>query len=137
PSCGKDAERETDTMDTFVESSWYFARYPSYDNQNAMVDERSNYWMPVDQYIGGIEHAILHLLYARYFTKCLEKLGKITFKEPFKKLVTQGMVCHETYQGKESKKYYFPNDIKNIDGKFFGNNEEEIIVGQSVKMSKS
>lgn len=103
PSCGKDAERETDTMDTFVESSWYFARYPSYDNQNAMVDERSNYWMPVDQYIGGIEHAILHLLYARFFNKLLRDLGLIKHKEPFENLLTQGMVLKNGTKMSKSK----------------------------------
>jgi leucyl-tRNA synthetase len=103
PSCGKDAERETDTMDTFVESSWYFARYPSYDNQNAMVDERSNYWMPVDQYIGGIEHAILHLLYARFFNKLLRDLGLIKHTEPFKNLLTQGMVLKNGTKMSKSK----------------------------------
>ena len=103
PSCGKPAERETDTMDTFVESSWYFARYPSYNNQNAMVDERSNYWMPVDQYIGGIEHAILHLLYARFFNKLLRDLGLITHSEPFKNLLTQGMVLKNGTKMSKSK----------------------------------
>ena len=103
PSCGKDAERETDTMDTFVESSWYFARYPSYDNQSAMVDERSNYWMPVDQYIGGIEHAILHLLYARFFNKLLRDLGLIKHTEPFKNLLTQGMVLKNGTKMSKSK----------------------------------
>jgi leucyl-tRNA synthetase len=103
PSCGKPAERETDTMDTFVESSWYFARYPSYNNQNAMVDERSNYWMPVDQYIGGIEHAILHLLYARFFNKLLRDLGLIKHSEPFKNLLTQGMVLKNGTKMSKSK----------------------------------
>ncbi len=103
PSCGKDAERETDTMDTFVESSWYFARYPSYDNKTAMVDERSNYWMPVDQYIGGIEHAILHLLYARFFNKLLRDLGLIKHTEPFKNLLTQGMVLKNGTKMSKSK----------------------------------
>ena len=103
PSCGKDAERETDTMDTFVESSWYFARYPSYNNQSAMVDERSNYWMPVDQYIGGIEHAILHLLYARFFNKLLRDLGLIKHTEPFKNLLTQGMVLKNGTKMSKSK----------------------------------
>ena len=103
PSCGKPAERETDTMDTFVESSWYFARYPSYNNQNAMVDERSDYWMPVDQYIGGIEHAILHLLYARFFNKILRDLGLIKHSEPFKNLLTQGMVLKNGTKMSKSK----------------------------------
>jgi leucyl-tRNA synthetase len=103
PSCGKPAERETDTMDTFVESSWYFARYPSYNNQDAMVDERSNYWMPVDQYIGGIEHAILHLLYARFFNKLLRDLGLIKHSEPFKNLLTQGMVLKNGTKMSKSK----------------------------------
>ena len=103
PSCGQEAERETDTMDTFVESSWYFARYPSYDNKTAMVDERSNYWMPVDQYIGGIEHAILHLLYARFFNKLLRDLGLIKHTEPFKNLLTQGMVLKNGTKMSKSK----------------------------------
>jgi leucyl-tRNA synthetase len=95
PKCGKNAKRETDTMDTFFESSWYFARYASFDQKNKMLDERVNYWLPVDYYIGGIEHAILHLLYARFFNKVLNDIGLIDTKEPFKKLLTQGMVLKD------------------------------------------
>ena len=95
PKCGKNAKRETDTMDTFFESSWYFARYASFDQKNKMLDERVNYWLPVDYYIGGIEHAILHLLYARFFNKVLNDIGLINTKEPFKKLLTQGMVLKD------------------------------------------
>ena len=96
PSCGKPARRETDTMDTFVDSSWYFMRYTCADGQ-AMVDSRNDYWMPMDQYIGGIEHAILHLLYARFWTKVMRDLGLVKFDEPFKNLLTQGMVLNDTY----------------------------------------
>ena len=95
PKCGKNAKRETDTMDTFFESSWYFARYACFDQKNKMLDERVNYWLPVDYYIGGIEHAILHLLYARFFNKVLNDIGLIDTKEPFKKLLTQGMVLKD------------------------------------------
>jgi len=96
PQCGKPARRETDTMDTFVDSSWYFMRYTGSDAKT-MVDERNEYWMPMDQYIGGIEHAILHLLYARFWTKVMRDLKLITFDEPFQNLLTQGMVLNETY----------------------------------------
>ena len=92
PKCGKEAHREADTLDTFFESSWYFARYTSYDQDKKMLDERSNYWLPVDYYIGGIEHAILHLLYARFFSRLLFDLKLSNTKEPFTKLLTQGMV---------------------------------------------
>ncbi len=96
PCCGKMARRETDTMDTFVDSSWYFMRYTGPD-ADQMVDQRNDYWMPMDQYIGGIEHAILHLLYARFWTKVMRDLGLVQFDEPFKNLLTQGMVLNETY----------------------------------------
>ena len=95
PKCGKDAKRETDTLDTFFESSWYFARYTCFDQKNKMLDDRADYWLPVDYYIGGIEHAILHLLYARFFNRVLSDLGLIKSKEPFKKLLTQGMVLKD------------------------------------------
>jgi leucyl-tRNA synthetase len=103
PQCGKAAKRETDTMDTFVESSWYYARYCSVDQQKMMLDDRAKYWAPVDQYIGGIEHAILHLLYARFFHKVLRDMGLLNTKEPFTKLLTQGMVLKDGAKMSKSK----------------------------------
>ena len=103
PKCGSPAERETDTFDTFFESSWYFARYTCANQNKAMLDERANYWLPVDQYIGGIEHAILHLLYSRFFTKLLRDEGIITSGEPFTNLLTQGMVLKDGAKMSKSK----------------------------------
>ena len=97
PKCGKDATRETDTFDTFFESSWYYARYTGPDNDKSMLDKRADYWLPVDQYIGGIEHAVLHLLYARFFNKLMRDEGLIECDEPFTKLLTQGMVLADTF----------------------------------------
>jgi len=103
PKCGADAERETDTFDTFMESSWYYARYCSPGNDNAMLDERAKYWAPVDQYIGGIEHAILHLLYSRFYHKLMRDEGLISGDEPFKNLLTQGMVLKDGAKMSKSK----------------------------------
>jgi leucyl-tRNA synthetase len=116
PKCGAPAKRETDTMDTFVESSWYFARYASPHYEGGMVDPKAaNHWLPVDQYIGGIEHAILHLLYARFFHKLMRDEGLVTSNEPFKNLLTQGMVIAETYYRLEangSKTWFNPADVE-------------------------
>ena len=115
PKCGAKAQRETDTMDTFVDSSWYYSRYASAGNDKAMVDERVKYWLPVDQYIGGIEHAILHLLYSRFWTKIMRDLGLVDFDEPFSRLLTQGMVLNEIFFRKPASgriSYFNPADVE-------------------------
>ncbi|MEA3110001.1 MAG: leucyl-tRNA synthetase [Gammaproteobacteria bacterium] len=115
PGCGGAARRETDTMDTFVDSSWYFLRFACSDNGQAMLDERVRYWLPVDQYIGGIEHAILHLLYARFWTRVVNELGAVGFREPFANLFTQGMVLNEVFFRKPDAgriEYFNPADVE-------------------------
>lgn len=114
PSCGQSARRETDTMDTFVDSSWYFIRYACADQNTCMSDSRASYWLPVDQYIGGIEHAILHLLYSRFWSKVMRDLGLVHFNEPFTNLLTQGMVLNEIFFRKSATgriNYFNPTEI--------------------------
>ncbi len=138
---GKKCKRETDTLDTFVDSSWYFLRFCSSDNaDNPFNDEDLKYWMPVDQYIGGVEHAILHLLYSRFFMRaiCLDN-KKISIKEPFKGLFTQGMVCHQTYKDNDNN-WLNPDEIFTKDGKNYfikKDPSQKVLVGPSESMSKS
>jgi leucyl-tRNA synthetase len=137
PDCGGKAERETDTCDTFVDSSWYFARFTDTNSADPVDSKAADYWLPVDQYIGGIEHAILHLLYARFFTRGLHKLGYTKIDEPFAGLFTQGMVCHETYKDAKGE-WVTPDEVEKRDGKaFLKSTGEEVTVGSSEKMSKS
>ncbi|QKK31264.1 leucine--tRNA ligase [Rhizobium indicum] len=144
PNCSKDARRETDTMDTFVDSSWYFTRFTAPWEEKPTDPEAANRWLPVDQYIGGIEHAILHLLYSRFFTRAMRETGHVAATEPFKGLFTQGMVVHETYSrgAGASREWVAPADIRidELDGKrraFLLTNNEEVAIGSIEKMSKS
>jgi leucyl-tRNA synthetase len=137
PETGMRAVRETDTLDTFVDSSWYFLRFCSSTEETKPFNiDEINYWMPVDQYIGGVEHAILHLLYSRFFTLALKDEYKFKFTEPFENLFTQGMVCHPTFKTKKGK-WVFPKDVIEKNNSFLSKNNEEVIKGDSLAMSKS
>jgi len=135
PNCGGPARRETDTMDTFVESSWYFDRFCSatFNSKPGLNREMVDYWMPVDQYIGGIEHAILHLLYARFYTKMLRDFGVVSIDEPFMNLLTQGMVCKETMRCREHG-FLFPEEVRDGACIHCG---KAVTIGKTEKMSKS
>jgi len=142
PSCGGAATRDTDTLDTFVDSSWYFARFADPFAATPVNRDAVNYWLPVDQYIGGIEHAILHLLYARFFTRAMHATGWTRIDEPFSSLFTQGMVCHETYSIADNSAlgthFVEPAEVeKRGDKVYLKGTEVEVIVGHSEKMSKS
>ena len=134
---GLKAIRETDTLDTFVDSSWYFARFCELDERNPISISATNYWLPVDQYIGGIEHAILHLLYSRFFTNALKETKHLNISEPFEGMFTQGMVCHETYKNKKGE-WIDPQSIVVKNGEIFQKDTGELLKkGPSEKMSKS
>ena len=140
PKCGGKAERETDTLDTFVDSSWYFLRFASQPADKPFDREEIAKWLPVEQYIGGIEHAILHLLYARFWTRALAHMGQIEVKEPFASLFTQGMVTHETYSRLEGGKtvYYAPDEIsREAERALLKDDGGEVEIGRVIKMSKS
>jgi leucyl-tRNA synthetase len=136
PRCGGPARRETDTLDTFFESSWYFMRFCSPRAPIAFEREAIDYWMPVDQYIGGIEHAVLHLLYSRFFTRALKKCGYLALDEPFAGLFTQGMVCHQTYSS-ETGEWLFPEEVETTDGGLTDTAGRPVTPGRFEKMSKS
>ena len=138
PACGAAARRETDTFDTFFESSWYFARFTDAQGAEAFGRAEADYWLPVDQYIGGVEHAVLHLLYSRFFTRALRDCGYLGIAEPFAGLVTQGMVCHETYKGPDGK-WLYPTDVTRSEGGAVVTvaGGLPVTVGRVEKMSKS
>ena len=138
PACGAAARRETDTFDTFFESSWYFARFTDAQGADAFGRAEADYWLPVDQYIGGVEHAVLHLLYSRFFTRALRDCGYLGIAEPFAGLVTQGMVCHETYKGPDGK-WLYPTDVTRSEGGAVVTvaGGLPVTVGRVEKMSKS
>ncbi len=133
---GMKARRETDTFDTFFESSWYYFRYCSARSNKPFEQEDINYWLPVDQYIGGIEHAILHLLYSRFFTKALRDLGYFKINEPFKGLFTQGMVTHQTFKNNKDE-WIEPNEVERIGSRYIDKKNNDVKVGKIEKMSKS
>ncbi len=137
PKCNKKAIRETDTFDTFFESSWYFARFTDLNPSSAFSKKAIKYWMPVDQYIGGVEHAVMHLLYSRFFMRALKYVNSIDLEEPFTSLQTQGMVCHQTFKNKNDQ-WIYPNDVikKNSEYLHF-QTKEPVKAGRIEKMSKS